>query len=228
MDSVVASAVSAGGRTELPRQLLEPMQRQLELVQEVIERERKIQKQLAGRIVAPLDAVFDLLEESGLMLRKQAEALKTAGRALEETATLVKTQAELFERTIGVLREPAELAKEPQAWTGGYARAQVADPIAAVPARRSAGVTLCHYVRCRRWSSNPGPSDYKTLISRVFACVYRRFRSLESSEFPSDLRSSGHSSGHGLRQRFRKAGSNGSEGHVVDRPATDHTRYVAK
>jgi hypothetical protein len=112
MDSVVASAVSAGGRTELPRQLLEPMQRQLELVQEVIERERKIQKQLAGRIVAPLDAVFDLLEESGLMLRKQAEALKTAGRALEETATLVKTQAELFERTIGVLREPAELAKE--------------------------------------------------------------------------------------------------------------------
>jgi hypothetical protein len=112
MDSVVASAVSAGGRTELPRQLLEPMQRQLELVQEVIERERKIQKQLAGRIVAPLDAVFDLLEESGLMLRKQAEALETAGRALEETATLVKTQAELFERTIGVLREPAELAKE--------------------------------------------------------------------------------------------------------------------
>jgi hypothetical protein len=112
MDSVVASAVSAGGRTELPRQLLEPMQRQLELVQEVIERERRLQKQLAGRIVAPLDAVFDLLEQSGLMLRRQAEALATAGRALEETATLMKTQAELFERTIGVLREPAELAKE--------------------------------------------------------------------------------------------------------------------
>jgi hypothetical protein len=112
MDSVVASAVSAGGRTELPRQLLEPMQRQLELVQEVIERERTLQKQLAGHLLAPVDAVFDLLEESGLMMRRQAEALETAGRALEETARLMKTQAELFERTIGVLREPAELAKQ--------------------------------------------------------------------------------------------------------------------
>jgi hypothetical protein len=112
MDSVVASAVSAGGRTELPHQLLEPMQRQLELVQEVIERERSLQKQLAGRVLAPVDAIFDLLEESGRMLRRQAEALETAGQALEETANLMKTQAELFERSIGVLREPAELAKQ--------------------------------------------------------------------------------------------------------------------
>ena len=112
MDSVVASAVSAGGRTELPRQLLEAMQRQLELVQEVIERERRLQKELAGHLLAPVDAVFDLLGESGLMMRRQAEALETAGRALEETAGLMKTQAELFERTIGLLREPAELAKQ--------------------------------------------------------------------------------------------------------------------
>ena len=77
MDSVVASAASLGGRAELPRQLLEPMQRQLELVQEVIERERRLQKQLAGHLLAPVDAIFDLLEESGLMLRRQAEALET-------------------------------------------------------------------------------------------------------------------------------------------------------
>ena len=69
MDSVVASAVSAGGRAELPRQLLEPMQRQLELVQEVLERERRIQKQLAGHLLAPVDAIFDLLEQTGGMLR---------------------------------------------------------------------------------------------------------------------------------------------------------------
>ena len=111
MDSVVASAASLGGRAELPRQLLEPMQRQLELLQEVIERERRLQKQLAGHLLAPVDAIFDLLEESGLMLRRQAEALQNAGRALEDTAALVKSQAELFERTIGALREPAELAK---------------------------------------------------------------------------------------------------------------------
>jgi hypothetical protein len=111
MDSLVASAASVAGRSELPRQLLEPMQRQLELVQEVIERERRLQRELTGRLVAPVDAVFDLLEESGTMLRRQAEALEAAGRALEETAGLMKSQAELFERTIGTLRQPSELAK---------------------------------------------------------------------------------------------------------------------
>jgi hypothetical protein len=112
MDSVVASAASVGGRAELPRQLFEPMQRQLELVQDVIERERSLQTRLAGRLLAPVDAVFDLLEESGLMLRRQAEALEAAGQALEQTAGLMKTQAQLFDRTIAVLREPAELARE--------------------------------------------------------------------------------------------------------------------
>ena len=95
----------------VPRQLVDSMQRQLELVQEVVERERRAQKQLAAHLVAPVDAVFDLLEQTGVMLRRQAEALETAGRALEETARLVKTQAELFERTIGALREPAEITK---------------------------------------------------------------------------------------------------------------------
>jgi hypothetical protein len=111
MDSVVASAASVAGRSELPRQLLEPMQRQLELVQEIIERERRLQAELTDRLAAPVDAAFDLLEESGATLRRQAEALEAAGRALEETAGLMKGQAELFERTIGTLRQPAELAK---------------------------------------------------------------------------------------------------------------------
>jgi sigma54-dependent transcription regulator len=110
MDSLLASATSAGGGA-VPRQVLEPMQRQLELVQEVIERERRLQKQIAERLLAPVDAVFGLLEESGVTLRRQAEALEAAGRALEDTARLVKTQAELFERTIGILREPTERAK---------------------------------------------------------------------------------------------------------------------
>jgi hypothetical protein len=111
MDSFVASAGSVAGRSELPRQLLEPMQRQLELVEEVIERERRLQTELVGQLVAPVDAVFDLLKEGGATLRRQAEALEAAGRALEETAGLMKSQAELFERTIGTLRQPAALVK---------------------------------------------------------------------------------------------------------------------
>jgi hypothetical protein len=111
MESLLAAAPSVGSAANIPRQLLEQMQRQTELVQDVIERERKLRRQLASSLLAPVDAVFDLLHESATMMRRQAEALETAGRALEESAGLAKTQAELFERTIGALREPAELAK---------------------------------------------------------------------------------------------------------------------
>jgi hypothetical protein len=110
MDSVVASAASTTSGA-VPRPVLEAMERQIDLVQEVIERERRLQKQLAAGLVAPVDAVFDLLEQIGVTLRRQAEALETAGRALEETARLAQNQPELFERTIGALREPAEIAK---------------------------------------------------------------------------------------------------------------------
>jgi hypothetical protein len=109
MDSVVTSVA---GRADLPRELLGAMQRQLELMQEVIERERGLQGELASRLLAPVDAAFDLLEETGATLRRQAEALEAAGRALEETAGLMKGQAELFERTVVTLRRPATLAKE--------------------------------------------------------------------------------------------------------------------
>ena len=111
MDAVVDSATSVAGRAEFPEKLVETMQHQLQLIQEVLERERALQKDIAARVVAPVDAVFDLLEESGATLRRQAEALESAGRALEETAALMKSQAELFEATIARLREPAELAK---------------------------------------------------------------------------------------------------------------------
>jgi hypothetical protein len=111
MESVVASAAAVGGRAELPRQLVEPMQRQLELVQEIVERERRAQGELLSRLVAPVDAVFGLLAESEEALRRQAEALEAAGRALEETAALVKAQADLFGRTIGVLRQPTDVLR---------------------------------------------------------------------------------------------------------------------
>jgi len=104
-------ASSATGHAEVPRQLLAPMQRQLELLQEVLERERRLQREVVGRLLAPSDAIFDLLEQSGAALHQQAEALEEASRALEQTAVLVKKQAELFERTVRAVREPTELAK---------------------------------------------------------------------------------------------------------------------
>jgi hypothetical protein len=112
MDSVIASAASAAGRSELPGELLRATQRQLELLQQVIDTEQRLQGNLVGGLLGPLEAGFDLLEETGATLRRQAEALESAGRALTEAAGLMKGQAELFERLIATLRQPSDLAKK--------------------------------------------------------------------------------------------------------------------
>ena len=111
MESLLASVSTAAGRGEIPRDLLGAMHRQFELMQEILARERQVQRELAGRVAAPFDAAFDLLEQTGASLHAQAQALAAAGQALQDTAALIDSQAELFERTVGVLRQPADLAK---------------------------------------------------------------------------------------------------------------------
>ena len=110
MDALLAPAGAIHG-PELPRDLLKATRRQLELVQELVERQRKLQGDLAGRLTAPIDAIFDLFTETADTLGRQAEALEAAGSALEETAGLMRRQAERFERTVVALRQPADLAK---------------------------------------------------------------------------------------------------------------------
>ena len=85
MQAVASTARGAAGRAELPKALLAPMQRQVELMQELVDRERRLQSEVLGRLLEPVDAVFDLLEESGRTFRAQAEALAEASRALEQT-----------------------------------------------------------------------------------------------------------------------------------------------
>ena len=111
MQSIAGAAMGAAGRSELPKALLTPMQRQLELLQEVVERERNLQGELLGHLLDPIDAVFDLLEESGKTFRAQADALEEAAAALKQTASLMQAQAEIYEGTIRALREPADLAR---------------------------------------------------------------------------------------------------------------------
>jgi hypothetical protein len=114
-----AAMRSLAGHAEVPRQLLAPMQRQAELVQEILEREGRLQRDVVNRLLGPADAIFDLLEQSGAALHQQAVALVEAGRALEQTAALVKAQADLFERTVRTIRKPTEMARA----AGGERRA---------------------------------------------------------------------------------------------------------
>lgn len=109
--SELVGSLAAAGSSVVPRQLLEPLQRQVELTRGLVERERRLQQQLAEQLVAPVDAIFDLLHDSAAMLHSQAESLQAAARALDETAGLMKLQAERFDQTVDTLRAPLELAK---------------------------------------------------------------------------------------------------------------------
>jgi hypothetical protein len=82
-----------------------------EVVQQLIEREQRMQRELLGRAFEPLDRTFDLFEQSAEALREQAAALDRAGAALQQAAGLMKTQAELFHATVRALRQPSRRAE---------------------------------------------------------------------------------------------------------------------
>ena len=97
-----------------------PLHKQTALFQDALEIERRLQRELVGRALSPLDATFDLLEQTGEAMRGQAEAIEHAAQALEQAAVLMRTQAELFERTIHTLREPSRMLES----AAGVDRAQ--------------------------------------------------------------------------------------------------------
>ena len=107
----LTESIGSAARNDVARQVVDPMQRQVELFQEVLEHERALQARLVQTAFAPFDAVFDLLQESGAAMRSQAEAVEEAARALERVAGLMKVQADLFERSVRTMREPAEVVK---------------------------------------------------------------------------------------------------------------------
>src|ERR1700759_993472 len=82
MQAIVTEASGAG--RHLPAPLTAAMERQIELVRELVEREQAAQRELIGRAFEPFDAIFDLLEGSAAALSAQAEALSSAARALEQ------------------------------------------------------------------------------------------------------------------------------------------------
>ena len=74
---------------------------------EALEHERTLQRELVARVLAPVDAVFDVLEQSGAALREEAVALEHAATALQQAALIVQGQAGLYERAVGTLRTPS-------------------------------------------------------------------------------------------------------------------------
>jgi hypothetical protein len=81
METVISGAAAAAGRSDIPRDMVRASQRQLELIQQLVENERR----RVDVVFGPAQAAFDLLADSGATLRKQAEAMESAGQALQDT-----------------------------------------------------------------------------------------------------------------------------------------------
>ena len=94
-----------------------PIQRQIELVQAMVE-----------RAFAPIDAFFDLFEQSGSEMHRQADALSESARALEPAADLIRVQAELFERTVRTVGSPVRSPKALPASRAAISRQPVTGP----------------------------------------------------------------------------------------------------
>lgn len=114
--------------SRLLRQAVDPLRHEVAALQDLLERERRLQRDATARVVGPVDAVFDLLEESASAMQRQAEALEAAGAALAETAALVRRQGELFEQTVTTMHRPWRIVE-----SAAGVRSDGAPPVAAQP-----------------------------------------------------------------------------------------------
>jgi hypothetical protein len=122
MLSMASAAASAAGGSGAARQLLAPIQRQAELVEQALEQQRKLQADFVDLAFRPLEEILGVFEQSSAMMRDQAEALAQAAAAFERTAGLIAMQAQLFETATQAIRRPTDIVKSTASRGAGGAK----------------------------------------------------------------------------------------------------------
>jgi ABC-type transporter Mla subunit MlaD len=97
-DAAVTSQTEAAGP------LFTAMQRQAELCERGLRGQMEVQQELLQRLLAPINALLDVLEQASTALRSQAQALKDASTSFERVAELLESQATLFEHATSAIR----------------------------------------------------------------------------------------------------------------------------
>ena len=105
IEELTRSSFAGFGDPDLIRRLVAPMQGQTDLLGELLDQQRRFQRELSQGMFKPLDDMRDLLDEAARPMRTQAEALKEAAAALDRVASLLAAQAALVERTSAALRQ---------------------------------------------------------------------------------------------------------------------------
>ena len=101
-----AAASLASGPAGVAADVLRPLQRQAELLQQVLERQLEFERELLGRATAPLRATLDLVDQATGTLHAQATSFRAASKTFGQLAELMDQQAELLERAGTTLRDP--------------------------------------------------------------------------------------------------------------------------
>jgi hypothetical protein len=101
---VAASLVS--GPAAKAGELLEPMQKQAEMVQRVLERQLEFERDLVNRAIAPAKATLEMAEQATIAYRAQATAFRAAAASFGQLAELMEQQAEIVQRVGGAMKDP--------------------------------------------------------------------------------------------------------------------------
>jgi hypothetical protein len=101
-----AASPVTGASEELLHKLMVPVQRQAELLEQVVRRQAELEKDLAARVLAPAGMALDLLEQTSAAMRAQARAFETASASFHQAAELLDLQAALIEQASGSMRDP--------------------------------------------------------------------------------------------------------------------------
>jgi hypothetical protein len=109
---VAASLVSAPAG--LAGDLLGPLQRQAELLEQVLQRQIDFEREIVGRALAPARAALDLVDQAASTMRAQATAFRAASLSFGQAAELLEQQAEIIERAGGTLRDPVAVLRSAQ------------------------------------------------------------------------------------------------------------------
>lgn len=105
-----AGAALTGPSAELLRPVLEPLQRQAELLEETVRRQANLETQL-GRLLTPYRVTVDAMEKTAASMRAQADAFQAAAMSFDQAARLLKAQADLIDTSARSLRDPVAMLR---------------------------------------------------------------------------------------------------------------------
>ena len=91
---------------ELVKQLIGPLQRQAELLEQGLQRQLDFEREVLGRVAAPITGALDILDQTTAAMRAQADAFTAAAASFKTAAELLDVQAGLLETAGQSLRDP--------------------------------------------------------------------------------------------------------------------------